>query len=281
MKTQKTPRHVLISGGASGLGLGFAKRYLQQGFCVSILDLAISNESKMALQHLALLNNTQWQFHKADVTHVSELVDAIKSSVTTYGSPDLAINSAGIVLNKTVADMHPDEFNRVINVNLNGSFNFAWALLPTMKAGSRLALVASLAGHTSNYAYSAYGASKFGVVGLATTLRYEYELQGINISCICPPEVNTPLVEGEREHGNPVSLELKKIAGSMDADEACDQIVNGLNQGHWMIVPSASGKATAFAARYLPGLFHRFMSYMINKTSKQLVATGNAEESLK
>src|SRR3546814_2598867 len=57
----------------------------------------------------------------------------------------------------------------------------------------RLALIASMAGLTSNYAYAAYGASKFGVVGLATTLRYEYEPLGIGISCICPPEVKTQI----------------------------------------------------------------------------------------
>ncbi len=250
----KKVNHVLITGGGSGLGLGIATRYLQQGAKVSILDLAISTASKMELQQSALLNDTRWQFFKADVTNAAELAEAVKASERQYGPPDVAVNSAGIVLNKTVADMQPEEFSRVININLNGSFNFAWAVLPTMKAGSRLALVASLAGHTSNYAYSAYGASKFGVVGLATTLRYEYELQGINISCICPPEVNTPLVDGERLHGNPVSLELKKIAGSMQADVACDQIVAGLNEGRWMIVPGASGKATAFAARYWPGL---------------------------
>ena len=276
----KTANHVLVTGGGSGLGLGIAIRYLQQGATVSVLDLAVSNASKMELQQAALLNGTSWQFFKADVTNAAELTEAVKASERQYGPPDIAINSAGVVINKTLADMHPEEFSRVININLNGSFNFAWAVLPTMKAGSRLALIASLAGHTSNYAYSAYGASKFGVVGLATTLRYEYEMQGINISCICPPEVNTPLVDGERLHGNPVSLELKKIAGSMQADVACDQIVAGLNEGRWMIIPGASGKATAFAARYLPGLFHRFMSVMIKKTMAKVGTTVKTNQHL-
>lgn len=122
---------------------------------------------------------------------------------------------------------------------------------------------------TSNYAYSAYGASKFGVVGLATTLRYEYEALGINVSCICPPEVSTPLVEGERRSANPVSLAHKKIAGSMNVDDACNQIVEGLDAGRWMVIPGNSGKAIAWAARYMPGAFHGFMTIMIRRTMQR------------
>src|SRR3546814_19586442 len=99
-----------------------------------------------------------------------------------------------------------------------------------MGKGSCLALIASMAGLTSNYAYAAYGAPKFGVVGLATTLRYEYEPLGIGISCICPPEVKTPMVASERANGNPVSLELKEFAGSLEIDPACDAMLAGLDR---------------------------------------------------
>src|SRR3546814_18443523 len=99
--------------------------------------------------------------------------------VVAGGAPQFAINSAGIIINKVLAETPAAEFSRGVDVNLNGSFNFAAAVLPTMGKGSRLALIASMAGLTSNYAYAAYGASKFGVVGLATTLRYEYEPLGI------------------------------------------------------------------------------------------------------
>src|SRR3546814_18372043 len=77
-----------------------------------------------------------------------------------WGAPQLAINSAGIIINKVLAETTAAEFSRVVDVNLNGSFNFAAAVLPTMGKGSRLALIASMAGLTSNYAYAAYGASK-------------------------------------------------------------------------------------------------------------------------
>src|SRR3546814_20252586 len=93
--------------------------------------------------------------------------------------------------------------------------------------GSRLALIASMAGLTSTYAYAAYGASKFGVVGLATTLRYEYEPPGIGFRCICPPEVNTPMVARVRPNRHPVSLDLKVSAGSPAHAPDCRSVVGG------------------------------------------------------
>jgi len=62
-----------------------------------------------------------------------------------------------------------------------------------------------------------------------------------------------------------VALDLKLIAGSMEADPACDQILAGLDAGRWRIIPSFAGKATAFAAQRTPGIFYRFMNVLIRK----------------
>lgn len=263
-------RHVVISGGASGLGLGMVLRYLKRGDRVTVLDLRLGDVARKQLEIAAAVGASEWEFHEADVTDQQALVNAIQAAQKYFGKVSLAINSAGIPLCKTIADMQPGEFSRVIQVNLIGSYNYAASVIPHLAKGGHLALVASLAGITSNYGYSAYGSSKFGVLGLATTLRYEYELQGFNISCICPPEVFTPLVEAERLHANPVSMELKKIAGTMHVEEACDAIVDGLDQRQWLIIPSISGKLTAWAARYIPELFHGFLSFMIKRTSNRI-----------
>ncbi len=265
----KTYTHVMITGGGSGLGLGTAIRYLKRGCKVSVLDLAMSSESQDQLDVAASVGKTAWQYYTTDITSFDQTQGSVLAAVDAFGAPNLAINSAGVVINQAFVDMEPSEFRRVVDINLNGSYHFAKAVLPSMQPGSRLALVASIAGLTSNYAYAAYGASKFGVVGLATTLRYEYEPQGIHISCVCPPEVKTPMVEKELADGNPVSLELKALAGSLESDNACDQIVAGLDAGHWQIIPVLSGKLTAFAARYLPGPFNAVMLHLIGKALRR------------
>lgn len=261
----KSPGHIIITGGGSGLGLGLALRYLKRQSRVSVLDLVLSETSREALDKVAMKSQTDWQFHCVDIVDFEDTRTSVLAAVKAFGPPDLAINSAGVVINKIFANMQPEDFHRVININLNGSYHFAAAVLPTMREGSRLALVASIAGLISNYAYAAYGASKFGVIGLATTLRYEYEPLGIHISCICPPEVKTPMIENERGDADPISLELKALAGSLDTDTACDQIVAGLDAGRWQIIPGWSGKMTAWAARYLPGAFNAIMLRLIRR----------------
>ena len=261
--------HVMITGGGSGLGLGLACRYLRRGISVSVLDLSSNSENRSQLNQVADEGGSHWAFFEVDITDEAAVADAVTAAVQQFGRLDLAVNSAGVGMNKTLADMKPAEFRQVMDINLNGSLHFSSAVMPHVQQGGRLALVASLAAITSNYGYSAYGASKFGVLGLATTLRYEYEPLGIYLSCICPPEVHTPLVDKERLEGNPIARELKKTAGCMDPDDACDQIVAGLDAGKWMIIPGFLGKATGFVARHMPGLFNGYIQMMVKKLMKQ------------
>jgi 3-dehydrosphinganine reductase len=266
-------RHIIITGGGSGLGHGLATRYLMSGARVSVLDLHISEGQQDKLVSIAKANKGEFLFLNTNVTVSEDVNQSVVAAIEQFGAPDLAINSAGIIINKAFEDTSPDAFKRIIDVNLNGSFNFASAVLPNMKPGSQIALIASVAGLISNYGYSAYGASKFGVVGLATTLRYEYEGKGIRVSCVCPPEVKTPMVEQEHAEGNPVSLELKRFAGSMESDEACNQIFQGIEAGKWMIIPSFNAKTVIVFARLFPRLFAASMKqlirYAVNKIDGQ------------
>lgn len=266
-----TCKHAIITGAGSGLGLGFSLRLLRRGYKVSVLDLAVKDEVCAQLDSAAAQGKSNWQFEAADVADEEKTKSAVEAAVQHFGAPDLVIHSAGIAINKTFAETTGEEFRRVININLNGSFNVASAVLPLMQPGSRLALIASMAGLVSNYAYAAYGSSKFGVVGLATTLRYEYEPLGIRISCICPPEVKTPMVAQERSTGNAnaISLKLKDFAGSLMIDPACDEMLAGIDAGQWLIVPGFNGKLTAFAARHVPSLFYGFMHRLIRRAMRE------------
>lgn len=261
----KKINHAIITGAGSGLGHGMALRLLNRGSKVTVIDLSINDERRLQLDEAARRGGARWQLMPADIRDERLVRETVAEAVETFGSPDLAINSAGIGLSRAFGNMTSEEFRRVMEINLFGSYHFSAAVLPHLKPGARLALVASLAGITSNYSYAAYGTSKFGVVGLATTLRYEYEPQGINISCICPPEVKTPLVTEERASGDPVAMDLKLIAGSMELDPACDQIIAGLIAGQWLIIPSLPGKITAFVAQRMPGVWYGFMGSMIRK----------------
>ena len=265
----KTWHHAIISGAGSGLGHGLAERLLKRGCKVSVLDLAVSAERAATLDAAAMAGGSAWRHQACDITDSAAVLSAVSNAVASFDAPDLAINSAGVASNEAFVDLSEAQFRRVMEINTFGSRNFAAAVLPHLKPGTRLALIASLAGITSNYGYAAYGTSKFAVRGLATTLRQEYEPRGIHISCICPPEVATPMVALERATGNPVSLELKDIAGSLNVEEACDGIMAGLDAGKWLIIPGVKGKLTAFAAMRMPGLFNAVTAMLTKKIMRK------------
>lgn len=265
----KTYSHCLVSGGGSGIGRAFAEQLLGRGSAVSILDLEVSDEVRSALDKAAEQGGGRWRSFEVNICDAERVAAAADRAVAEFGNIELAINSAGIAINKTFADMSAADFSRVIDINLKGSCHFAAAVLPHMRRGSRLALIASMAGLVSNYAYAAYGASKFGVVGLATTLRYEYEPLGIGVSCICPPEIKTQLVDAELLDGSPVSLAIKQVGGSLTLAEAIPPMMKGLDSGKWMIIPGVKSKLTIILARLAPGLFYRYLHRLICKLMRE------------
>ena len=218
-------RTTLITGGASGIGKRLAELLEARGDDVVILDQALGADVR-------------------DAAAVKAAVDAAR--------PRLVINSAGIQLAKRFPDLSDEEFRRVVEVNLIGSRNVAAAAWPHLKDGGHLVLVASLAGLTPLYGYAGYSASKYGVVGLAEVLRLEGRPEGIRVSCVCPPEVDTPMVEKERRTMLPATQALKAVAGSIDVDTAAREILAGIDRQAFMIVPGRRGRATRLLTRVAP-----------------------------
>jgi NAD(P)-dependent dehydrogenase (short-subunit alcohol dehydrogenase family) len=170
-----------------------------------------------------------------------------------------------------------EHFEQVVQVNLFGSRNFAAAVLPSMLPGSRLALVSSMAGFASNYSYAAYCASKFGVIGLGRVLRLECKPRGIDISLICPPEVDTPMVVEEMQNMHPASRRLKDIGGRLTLDKAIKAILAGLDAGRGVIIPGGKAKLTYFCNRYLPDfIMNGVVDRVVRSALKEMDAEHNA-----
>jgi len=243
---------IYISGGGSGIGLYLAKKFAADGAKISIFDLRISEEVRGELTQLAGAEAVA--FHELDICDSLAVSEAAEQAAANIGAPDLAINCAGIQISKPFLELSAEEFSRVININLIGSRNFAAAVLPHMGSGSRLAFVASLAGLISNYTYAAYNASKFGVVGLAGAVRMDSIARGIEVSVICPPEVMTPMVEEELKTMDPITYELKQVAGTLDLDTACNEIFAGLEKGDFYIIPGFRARMIWRLTRWFPGL---------------------------
>lgn len=270
-KHQK-PKCVFISGGGSGIGREFAHRLAQEGADVAIFNRKLAPQVIEELQKLAVRPGQQFKSYSADVSDDAGLKLAIDGAVREMGVPDLAINSAGIQIAKPFGELASAEFNQVVNINLIGSRNFAAAVIPHLRAGSHLVFVASLASLVGTYAYAAYCASKFGVMGLASALRIELKLQDIDVSICCPGEIITPLVHEERKTLHPISAALKDFAGHQEVDVACDQMLHRIARRQFEIVDGFMPRVTAWLARYLPGTTRMVADDIARKADKKMRA---------
>lgn len=274
MSGNTTPKTLFVTGGMSGLGKALAAIYLGRGADVAIFDLAINEEVMSELGRHKLHDAQKLVAYAANVTDMEALSGAVSEAVKVIGNPQLAVNCAGIQRAAPFEELSGADFELVVQVNVFGSRNFAAAVLPFLGEGSRLALVSSMAGFAANYSYAAYNASKFAVIGLGRVLRLELKPRGIDVSLICPPEVDTPMVVEESKNMHPVSRTLKDLGGTLSVDEAMAGILSGLDAGRHVIIPGYKAKFTYLMNRYLPDFL---MNGIVDRIVRSVLARMDRE----
>lgn len=267
------PKCVFISGGGSGIGREFAHRLAQEGADIAIFNRKLAPHVIDELQKLAVRPDQKFRTYSADVSDDTGLKVAIDGAVRDLGAPDLAINSAGIGIAKPFTELQSAEFNQVININLIGSRNFAAAVIPHLRTGTHLVFVASLASLVGTFAYAAYCASKFGVMGLASVLRVELKLRDVDVSICCPGEIITPFVEEERKTQHPILAAMKDFAGHQEVDVACNQMLHGIARRKFEIIDGFMPRVTAWLARYLPGTTRMVADDIARKAAKKMLTS--------
>ena len=251
------PRVVFITGGSSGIGRDMARRLAAEGADIALFNRSAAEDVLAELRAAARQPAQRFAGYRADVAQAGSIEAAVRQAVAELGAPDLAINSAGVIHARPLEEASAQDFDRVIDINLKGSRNFAAAVLPHLRPGSHLVFVASLAALTGNFAYTAYCASKFGVRGLAEALRYELKPRGVDVSLCCPGEIVTPMVMEEKRDQHPVSAALKAFAGSARLDDAVPVLLSGIARRRFEIVDGPRPALTAFLSRHAPRLSRR------------------------
>lgn len=249
MPSRHTDAPVLVTGAGSGLGLRLAEIHGARGHAVIALDLRFGDEAR---QRLTAATVGQVHFEDVDVRDGAAVEAAVARGVQEFGAPGLAINCAGVQDAARFEDLSEESFRRVIDINLIGSRNVAAAVLPQLGRGGHFVLIASMAGLVANYGYAAYGASKYGVVGLGQVLRIEQRPRGVVVSVVCPPEVETPMVDEERRTMLPATKALKEMAGTLELEPAVREIVRGIDRRRAVIVPGRAARRTLLLTKLLP-----------------------------
>jgi NAD(P)-dependent dehydrogenase (short-subunit alcohol dehydrogenase family) len=188
-------KNVLVTGGASGIGLATVERCLEEGANVALADLAGSQGAARAAE-LDAKYAGRCLFVAVDVTSTEQVNQMIATTVKELGSLDGVFNNAGIG-GLSPADTYPDEeFLRIVDINLMGVFRVARASLHQMYTQGSGSLVncASILGVFGQSMTAAYSAAKGGVVNLTRTLALESASKGVRVNAVAPGYIDTPLL---------------------------------------------------------------------------------------
>jgi len=187
MKLRLDEKIVLVTGGLSGIGDAIARRMADEGASVIAADLATE------IAELSDGNIVPLKMDVSDPISAGAAVDAI---IARYGRLDCLVNSAGIGKDTPFLDTTLETFDRMVAVNLRGTFIVGQAAARAMSqnGGGAIVNIASVSGMTGNAGRAAYGASKGGVVLLSRVMAVDLATYGIRVNVLAPGPVDTPLV---------------------------------------------------------------------------------------
>jgi 3-dehydrosphinganine reductase len=260
----------VVTGGSSGIGLATAKILAARGMRVVLVARTPSKlDAAVAEVREAAPGAEVWAY-PADLSSWEETEAAFDRLLAERGVPDVLVNSAGVI--------YPGEFTSMphqhFDVNLASGF---WSVVnPCRAVASRMEArgsghilnVSSVAGFLGIYGYTGYSSAKFAVVGFSEALRFEMRPSGVRVSCVCPPDTDTPALAFEHSLRPP---ETDVIAGNIKPvapEKVARAIVRAIGTHKFMVIPDALSAFYFRLKGLVPELFIMIVDSDVAKARK-------------
>jgi NAD(P)-dependent dehydrogenase (short-subunit alcohol dehydrogenase family) len=192
-------RVAVITGAASGIGLGVAARLAEAGAKVALLDIddAQGLEAARHLKDRGLEAN----YYHCDVTSDADCIGVTEQVMADFGKIDVLFNNAGVAIRKNVLDLIEEEWDLALNVLLKGIFLLSRRVIPHMIAGGGGSIINTGSGwsFTGGPDAVSYCAAKGGVLNLTRAMAIDHGRHNIRVNCVCPGDVDTPMLRSECE----------------------------------------------------------------------------------
>ncbi|HMY84402.1 MAG: 3-oxoacyl-[acyl-carrier-protein] reductase [Saprospiraceae bacterium] len=185
----------VITGGGSGIGRATALRFADEGAHVIIWDVA-DKKGEEAITALKDKGSNAAYYH-VDTTDKEQIAKATEDVISRYGRIDILINNAGITKDSTLLKMTDEQWERVIDVNLNGVYHCTRAIAPIMAQNNygRIINASSVVGLFGNFGQTNYAATKAGLIGMTQTLSKELGRKGITVNAVAPGFIATEMIQ--------------------------------------------------------------------------------------
>ena len=258
-------RRVLVTGGASGLGLALATAFLERGDRVIVADLAPTDARPASVPEDA-------RYLRLDVRSEGEWTAAREQIEKIWGGLDVLVNNAGIAQGGRIEMLTEEDWKQIIDINVLGVTRGCRTFVPMLKAQGRGYIVntASLAGLVHPPAMSSYTAVKAAVVAISESIRWELQPFGIDVSVVCPSFFRTNLASSLNS-SDPAAYEFaSKLIdrAGRSAGEIAAEVMIALDAREFLILPDPDARKAYRGKRFLPAAYARTMFGMGRKFAR-------------
>jgi len=190
---------VVISGGASGIGLGTAKRLVEFGAKVAILDINDANGAS-AVKDIQSMGG-EAIYINCDIRRLEDCQTAINYVIEKYHKIDALFNNAGVAMRKNAVDLDPEDWDLALDVSLKGQYLLSKCVIPFMKKNGGGSIINSGSGWSFKGGENAvsYCAMKGGSLNMTRAMCIDHGKDNIRVNIVCPGDVDTPMLQSECE----------------------------------------------------------------------------------
>lgn len=232
--TDMTGKVALVTGGASGMGRIIALRLSARGAKVAIFDV---NEEGLA-ETVAMAGNIS--SYRCDISSVEDVEARVAEVSAALGPVDHLVHAAALMPSHQLVDETHESMERLFKINYFGTTYLIKTVLPSMmeRGSGRIIIFGSVAGHALVPHMGAYCATKAAVNTYVEVLQNEIRDSGVNVHLVCPPAVNTPLIDQSLETDSAGSMREAKESGRLaDPEKIVDAIDKGVAKNKDIIYP--------------------------------------------
>jgi NAD(P)-dependent dehydrogenase (short-subunit alcohol dehydrogenase family) len=203
----------VVTGGASGIGLGAAKRLADMGARVAIIDINEASGTK-AVGEIEQLGGVA-RFFPCDVRSDADCERAVAGTIQAFGKIDILFNNAGVAIRKNTADLTVDEWDLALDITLKGVYLMSHHAIPHMIENGGGSIINTGSGWSLKGGPNAvaYCAAKGGVLNLTRAMAIDHGKHNIRVNCVCPGDIDTPLLRSEcAQLGEDIGAFMKEAA---------------------------------------------------------------------